>query len=359
MDSKRASQLPAADQICVPLPCCGRGVELLPLNEVPLFRCLKRQAKEHGHFIVSPPPPSHPTETASKMPAGTLPSPKPRSRTVPMAILKHIQPSEERVKVPHVEELMPAASMPPQKPGTLGYEKQMTETVQMVKQPMGARPRTTSRKSRNRAAQLPLYPCQPASARDTRYSGPGIDTAEEQLKAARIPKRDAFDYTRPDLLSWANTLQKEQHCEPASDAEDDDTCVLRQMMSFETRSICEDFSSQSEESSPEDRVELALGGGIVEGLADLELTKASEALTGSLLQSDPTETLLAGTSQALKPSPPQEVVSNIDSITSDNEEAEQDSMVKRLCWAPRQRIPRLNGVLKWLCRQAQYHAAIT
>uniref|UniRef100_A0A224YAQ9 Uncharacterized protein n=1 Tax=Rhipicephalus zambeziensis TaxID=60191 RepID=A0A224YAQ9_9ACAR len=323
MDSKRVSQPPADDQICMPLPCCGRGLELLPLNEVPLFRCLKRQAKEHGQFIVSPAPSSHPSEPIEKMPAGTLPTPKPRSRKVPMAISKHLPSSEEWFKGPHVEELMPAASAPPRKPGIASYETQMTERVQMVEQ-TGARPRTTPRKSRNRAAQLPLYPCQPAQPLDT-GNGPGIHTAQEQLKAARIPKKDVFDYTRPDLLSWANTLQKEQHCEPASDAEDDDTCVLRQMMSFETRSICEDFSSQSGESSGEEPAKLPLEGGIAEGLANLKLKKASEALTGSPAKRGPMETPLEGTSQALKPSLPQKVVSNIDSVTGDNEEAEEDN----------------------------------
>ncbi|KAL1472432.1 hypothetical protein MTO96_022965 [Rhipicephalus appendiculatus] len=258
------------------------------------------------------------------MPAGTLPTPMPRSRKVPMAISKHLPSSEERFEGPHVEEFMPAASAPPRKSGIASYEKQMTETVQMVKQPTGARPRTTPRKSRNRAAQLPLYPCQPAQPLDT-GNAPGIHTAQEQLRAARIPKKDAFDYTRPDLLSWANTLQKEQHCEPASDAEDDDTCVLRQMMSFETRSICEDFSSQSGESSGEEPAELPLEGGITEGLANLELAKASKALTGSPPKRGPMEAPLEGTSQALKPSPPQEVVSNIDSVTGDDGEAEENN----------------------------------
>lgn len=351
MGSKRASELPADDKLCVPLPCYGRDLEFIPLNNLPLFHCLKRQVKEHGYFTICP---ASSRRTPAEMPGEALPTPEPHSRRVPVVIAKHFPSSEEQLKRPDLEELIPAAIAPPRKPGITSYEKQRTETAQMGQQPMrGARRRTTLCKPPNRAAQVPLYTCQPAPSRD----GAGIATAEEQLKAARVPKKDAIDYTHPSLFSWADSL-KRKPCEPAGDAKDDDLCMLRQMMSFETRSICEEFSSHSGGSSSEESAGLPLEGGIIDGLANLELTKASGVLTGSRPKSGP-ETPLGGISQGLKSSATQEVVFDIDSVIGDNGEAEKDDMVKILFWPPRQRISCVNGVLKWLCQQTQYHAAIT
>ncbi|KAL3211160.1 hypothetical protein MRX96_000845 [Rhipicephalus microplus] len=285
MGSKRASELPADDKLCVPLPCYGRDLEFIPLNNLPLFRCLKRQVKEHGYFTICP---------------------APRAKT----------PVQTQKRVPAQKK-----------------EEQRTETAQMGQQPMrGARRRTTLCKPPNRAAQVPLYTCQPAPRRD----GAGIATAEEQLKAARVPKKDAIDYTHPSLFSWADSL-KRKPCEPAGDAKDDDLCMLRQMMSFETRSICEEFSSHSGGSSSEESAGLPL-----EADRKVVLRPHWEA-----------------SHRGLKSSATQEVVFDVDSVIGDNGEAKKNNMVKILFWPPRQRISCVNGVLKWLCQQTQYHAAIT
>ncbi|KAH6943754.1 hypothetical protein HPB50_026930 [Hyalomma asiaticum] len=107
------------------------------------------------------------------------------------------------------------------------------ELEQSQIQPMGARPRPKHRKSRNCPDQLPLYPCVLAPKNDAGDGGPGIDSVEEQLRAAQVPpKRFGFnhidDYQHPtNLKPWAATLQRPPPQEPDTDSEDDTVAHLR------------------------------------------------------------------------------------------------------------------------------------
>ncbi|XP_050029377.2 uncharacterized protein [Dermacentor andersoni] len=372
MYHKQAAEPPKDDEVVViPLPCWGRGSKLVPLDELPLFQFLKRQAAEKSGLFI-PSQPGNATGTAEKTRGATSPDAQLPSETVPKIAPESSKASDERDKMLHEQEplTVPAAvaAAPPQKHGIPSSMKM--HVAPMIKQPTRARPCTTSRQTRARPGQLPLYPCPPAPVPDAEYSGPRLDTAEAQLKAAQVPvKKSAFDpseYTHPhDLTWWAASLAQVQPREPVSDSDDDDGYALQRPLTFEQDSICETLSTTTlESSSMELEHEPTPEGRTAEALPGLEPTETStETLTGSLPETPAdslTETPLEGTSQFLEPLPPQEVDFTIDSVAADQKAFEKSDMVNRLsCCAPQRRTPHLNDVLKCLCGKIQYHSAVT
>ncbi|XP_049523396.1 arginine-glutamic acid dipeptide repeats protein [Dermacentor silvarum] len=212
--------------------------------------------------------------------------------------------------MPHEQESLPgamaaAAAPAPQRRGIPSSWKM--QIAEMIKQPTTARPRTTSRRTRARLAQLPLYACpMPAPVPDARHSGPCLDTAEAQLKAAEVPLKkrpfDPSDYTHPyDLTSWVASLSQMQPGEPSDLDEDNDKYTFHRPLTFEEDSVCEALSTVSLVSSTELEAEFTSEGSTTDALAVMEPMETPRLLetTGD----SPTDTPPRG---SLEPLPPQE-----------------------------------------------------
>lgn len=263
------------DELLIPLPCWGRDRQLVPVNELTMLEFLKRQAAEKPGQSIQSSLLANSTSNVERTSGGT-PYAQP-SGTLPKRVPEPAK--DERDEMPHEQESLPgamaaAAAPAPQRRGIPSSWKM--QIAEMIKQPTTARPRTTSRRTRARLAQLPLYACPvPAPVPDARHSGPCLDTAEAQLKAAEVPLKkrpfDPSDYTHPhDLTSWVASLAQVQPCEPSDLDEDNDKYTLHQPYAL-----------------PD--------------LEPMETPRLLETPAGSA-----TETPPRGTLQSLEPLPPQE-----------------------------------------------------
>lgn len=345
MHKQRAEAPKDDDELLIPLPCWGRGRQLVPVNELTRLQFPKKQAAEKPGQSIQSSLLTNSTSNAEETSGGTTPYVQP-SGTLPKRVPGPAK--NERDEMPHEQESLPgamaaAAAPAPQRRGIPSSWKM--QIAEMIKQPTTARPRTTSRRTRARLAQLPLYACpMPAPVPDARHSGPCLDTAEAQLKAAEVPLKkrpfDPSDYTHPyDLTSWVASLSQMQPGEPSDLDEDNDKYTFHRPLTFEEDSVCEALSTVSLVSSTELEAEFTSEGSTTDALAVMEPMETPRLLetTGD----SPTDTPPRG---SLEPLPPQEA----------------SEMVNRLsCWAPQQRTSHVNHVLKWLCGNLQYHAPVT